>query len=677
MRSGTLSPVRALGVQAAMAIVAPPPQVETIIVTAPRLAPLGGEAVFATEQLDAEALKTAPRLDVALKRVPGVSLFRRTGSDAANPTIQGISLRGIAPSGAGRALVTLDGVPQNDPFGGWVIWSALPPEGLESVTLVRGAGAGAYGAGALTGVVALEARTDGASTLDISAGQRGSIRGVASLGAPSLWITVAGETTDGYRPVRGAVAGGADTATFLDAGSVSVGVSGSISDIATSVRVFGYQEQRGAGLRGAESTAQGAGANLGLVHLADGGGWRAQVWVRSSDLANSSVAVTAKRAGTTPAADQYSTPALGYGLSAAWQGRVDAWSWELGGDARFATGQAHERFRFLNGAFSRGRDSGGKTAVGGIYAEVVHDHGDLLLTGGARIDGWRQTGAVRRENDLATGLPTLNSSTPDSSGVTPTARFGARLRILDEAWLRAAAYAGFRPPTLNELHRPFRVANDITEANPYLLPEKLYGAELGLGGDGDLRWRSTLFFNQLDDPITNVTIGLGPGTFPVAGFVPAGGALRKRQNAGRIEAWGIEGQVSRDFDTLMLNAAFSATRARVDGGSAAPQLTGKRPAQAPQLTITAGARWQATERLGLSLDTRFESQRFEDDLNTRKLASALSLDARMAWKIGSDSEVYLAADNVSDAKIAVGQTGDGVVSYAAPRLVRIGFSLRR
>ena len=245
MRSGTLSPVRALGVQAAMAIAAPPSPIETIIVTAPRLPPLGGEAVFATEQLDAEALKTTPRLDAALKRVPGVSLFRRTGSDAANPTIQGISLRGIAPSGAGRALVTLDGAPQNDPFGGWVIWSALPPEGLASVTLVRGAGAGAYGAGALTGVVALEARNGGASTLDVSAGQRGSIRGAATLGAPGLQITLAGETTDGYRPVRGAVAGGADTATFLDAGSVSVGVSGKISDIATSVRCLAIRNSAG------------------------------------------------------------------------------------------------------------------------------------------------------------------------------------------------------------------------------------------------------------------------------------------------------------------------------------------------------------------------------------------------------------------------------------------------
>ena len=96
----------------------PAPEVEIVIVHPPRLAPLGGEAAFSTVQ-------------VALKSAPGVSLFRRTGSGAANPTTQGLSLRAIAPSGAGRALVTLDGAPQNDPFGGWVIWNGLSSEAIE------------------------------------------------------------------------------------------------------------------------------------------------------------------------------------------------------------------------------------------------------------------------------------------------------------------------------------------------------------------------------------------------------------------------------------------------------------------------------------------------------------------------------------------------------------------
>ncbi len=654
----------------------PPPEVEVLIVSPPRLPALGGAAVFDVQQLSLEDLKTAPRLDLALKRTPGVSLFRRTGSEAANPTIQGISLRGIAPSGAGRALVTLEGVPQNDPFGGWVIWSSLPPEGLESVTIVRGAGAGPYGAGALTGVIALEERGTRDSVLDLSGGQRGGLRGAVSLGAPGLRVTASAETSNGYVPVRRG-RGAADVATTLEAGSLSARVQGQRQGVVGALRLGVYEEQRGAGLIGARSTARGGSAVLTLAHVVEGGGWRVQAWTRASDLANRSVAVAAGRSATTPASDQYSTPALGYGLNAAWQGRGEVWSWEVGGDARFADGEARERFRYQAGAFTRGRVSGGSTAVGGIYAELAAERGAALFTGGARVDGWRAQDAVRRERDLATGAVTLNQTTPDTSGTTPTARVGLRWAVGEASWVRGAAYSGFRAPSLNELHRPFRVGNDVTEANPGLTPETLYGVEVGVGGGGATRWRGTVFYNRLEDPITNVTVGIGPGVFPVAGFIPAGGVLRQRRNAGQIEAWGLEADVARQFGDLSLTGGLAATRARVEGGPSAPQLTGKRPAQTPKITVTAGLTWAATARLTLSADARYESSRFEDDLNSRKLAPALGLDARAAWRLSPEAEVYLAAENLSDAAIEVGETGDGIESFAAPRTVRIGLTLRR
>ena len=657
----------------------PPPDVEAVIIYPPRLPPLGGEAVFAVRQIGAETLNTAQRLDEALKQQPGVSLFRRSGSDAANPTIQGISLRGVGPTGAGRALVTLDGAPVNDPFGGWVIWSALPPEGLGGATVVRGAGAGAYGAGALTGVVALEDRAakGGIQALDVSVAERGGARGALAFGTPGLLVTAAAETSDGYTPVRSPSRGAADTLTRLDSKSLSARLQHQFDSVTAAVRVSGYDEKRGAGLAGAKSDAKGGSLSFTLAHLRDGGGWRLQAWLNASDLANSSVALAANRATTTPANNQYSTPATGYGVNGAWQGRDGPWSWELGADARLAQGLETELFRFQANAFTRARQAGGRTAVGGVYAEGVLDQGDLLLTGGARVDAWRQSGAVRRERDTATGAFTLNASAPDNSGVTPTARLGARWKLGEATFLRAATYAGFRPPTLNELHRPFRVGNDVTEANPALTPEKLYGVELGVGGAGALSWSGTLFFNRLDDPITNVTLGIGPGTFPIAGFVPAGGAFRKRENAGRIDAYGLEGDVSRAFGHLTLDGAVSATHAQVDGGSVAPQLTGLRPAQTPRLTVTTGARWRATEQLILSADARYESARFEDDLNSRRLAPSVELDARAAWRVGPDSEIYLAAENLADAKIEVGQTADGITSLSAPRLFRLGFAIRR
>ena len=143
---------------------------------------------------------------------------------------------------------------------------------------------------------------------------------------------------------------------------------------------------------------------------------------------------------------------------------------------------------------------------------------------------------------------------PDRDGEVVSARLAAR-RDLGGGWAaRAAAYTGFRPPTLNELHRPFRVGNDITEANAELEPEVLRGVEAGLawsGGPVDLT--ATVFCNEIEDAIVNVTIGEGPGTFPVAGFVPAGGVLRQRRNAGTVEATGVEVEARWRLETVTLS----------------------------------------------------------------------------------------------------------------------------
>lgn len=667
-----------------------PQALPDIVVTAARLPPAAGEAAFSVIRIGEERLSRETRLDEALRSVPAVSLFRRTSSLAANPTTQGISLRSIAPSGAGRTLVTLDGVPLNDPFGGWVIWSQVPTESLSGLDIVRGAGAGPYGAGALTGVIALRERDSVGGALELSGGEYGSQRlGAAttlSAGRFSLTGTVQREISDGYVPVRGPAAGAADTPLDLQTLAGAIRVDAALEgDIALSLRASAYDEDRGSGLLGARSSATGESysATVSRAPNEDRLGWRAQVWRRTSGFANTSVAVAAGRGSTTPANDQFETPAEGWGWNAALRGTSvplagGQLEWEVGADARFAEGETRELFRYMAGAFTRDRVAGGETSVIGTYGEASWTDGPWLVAGGLRLDGWENAGGRRIERDLTTGLPTLNETDPDRSGEVVSARLAAR-RELGGGWAgRAAAYSGFRPATLNELHRPFRVGNDLTEANAALEPERLQGIETGLAWSGDAtEVQATVFWNRIEEAIVNVTIGAGPGTFPRAGFVPAGGALRQRQNAGTIEAVGIEASIDhRIDDRLSLDAAISVTGAEVDGGTAAAQLTGLRPAQAPVVSASAGAVWQATDRLTLVGRVRYEGDRFEDDLNNRVLDEAFTLDARAEWAVRDGVIAFVAADNLLDAEVEVSETGDGVEGYGPPRMVRAGLSLR-
>jgi len=656
--------------------------VQELVITGARLPPPAGDRAFSILRLDGADLARSPRLDEVLSQAPGVSLFRRTSSQGANPTTQGLSLRSIAPSGAGRALVTLDGVPQNDPFGGWVIWTALPSEGISAVDIVRGAGAQAYGAGALTGVVGLTGvdATERVARIEADAGGQGYSRGAVALGGGGLLLTATAEHGDGWIPVR-ARRGAADGPLALDAWSAALKYDGALGGAAVAARLSTYDENRQAGLFGADSRARGVQASLTFARApsADAYGWRLQAWVSTSDLVNRSVATAAGRTGTTPANDQFETPATGLGFNAALRARRGPFEGEVGADVRSADGESRERFRYLAGQFTRVREAGGQTLTSGLYADGSWRDGDWLLTGGLRADLWTASDARRLERDAQTGATTLDSRPEGRELVIPTARLGLR-RELGQGWFgRAAGYAGFRPPSLNELHRPFRVGNDITEANARLKPERLQGVEAGLGLDrGDTRLGATLFANRLEDPVANVTVGAGPGVFPIAGFVPAGGVLRRRQNVGAIDAIGLELDAQqRVGQSLTLRAALSATRARVDGEDAAPQLTGKRPAQAPRLTATASADWRVSPRLFLAADLRHESARFDDDLNSRVLKSATTLDVQARYAVTDALAVRVSLRNALDADVATGRTGDGVVSYDAPRTVRIGIAYAR
>lgn len=664
----------------------PPPAVRELVVRGARLPPAAGDPAFSIVRLEGEDLARSRRLDEVLSQAPGASLFRRTSSLAANPTTQGLSLRAIAPSGAGRALVTLDGVPQNDPFGGWVIWTALPAEGVAAVDVVRGAGAGAYGAGALTGTVSLRGLDAAAAPvrLDGSAGELGFARGAAVVGAAGargdLLLTAAGERSEGWIPVR-QDRGAADTRLALEAGSLALRYEAEVGGAALAVRLAGYDENRQAGIYGADSRARGLQASLTLARApeAEGYGWRLQAWSLASDLVNRSAAVAAGRTGTTPANDQYETPALGLGLNAALRRNAGPLELEVGADLRATGGEVRERYRYMAGSFTRAREAGGRTLTAGAYADGTWTSGPWLLTGGVRADYWTAYEAKRIERDLQTGALVLDSRPDGPEEVTPTARAGAR-RELGAGWYgRTAAYAGFRPPTLNELHRPFRVGNDVTEANAALKPERLYGAEAGVGRAlGPVAFAATAFVNRLEDPVANVTVGFGPATFPIAGFIPAGGVLRQRQNVGVIYAVGIEAEAERRLgDALRLRAAVAYTEAEVDGGSAAPQLTGLRPAQAPRLTATASADWRASRRMSLAADVRYESERFDDDLNTRRLGEAVVLDGSAEWSLGRGLALRADARNLLDAEVETGRTGDDILSYDAPRAFRLGLSYSR
>src|SRR5215471_17603576 len=128
---------------------------ETVIVTPSRTEQRLGDTPASVSLLTSTQIQESPAVmaDDVLRQVPSFSLFRRANSISAQPTTQGVSLRGIGPSGQSRTLVLLDGIPFNDPFGGWVYWTRVPMESVDRVEIQEDSSSNLYGNMGMAGVI--------------------------------------------------------------------------------------------------------------------------------------------------------------------------------------------------------------------------------------------------------------------------------------------------------------------------------------------------------------------------------------------------------------------------------------------------------------------------------------------------------------------------------------------
>jgi outer membrane receptor protein involved in Fe transport len=237
--------------------------------------------------------------------------------------------------------------------------------------------------------------------------------------------------------------------------------------------------------------------------------------------------------------------------------------------------------------------------------------------------------------------------------------------------VRAAAQHAFRRPTLNELYRPFRVGNVITEANAALATERVTSAELGLDyTTPTLALGAAVFWNDLRDAVGNVTLHRGPGSFPIVGFVPAGGLGRQRLNLDRTRVQGLEFFARWSASpTLSLTADYLYNDATVRAARAAPALAGRRLAQVPRHVAAFGAAWAPVRAITLTPRVRFLGRQFEDDENLLRLGAALIVDLGAGYQLSDKVELFLNAENLTDERIETGRSADGLVNTGTPRLV--------
>jgi outer membrane receptor protein involved in Fe transport len=661
----------------------PDPPQAAIVVTGRALPEAKAEQVYAVERIGRHQVEQSPshELDQLLKDVPGIQLFRRSDARSGHPTSQGVTLRALGGNASSRALLVLDGVPQTDPFGGWVNWPAYDPADLAAIRVVRGGGSVANGPGALAGTIELASRADSGVSGELDGGSRRSLDGHARVGliAGRSLITVSGQgaRSDGFIPVIEGTRGPADerarSRQWNGRGRWIAPIGG---DTELQANLAGFHDWRTRGTDFTANRTDGADASLRLV----GRGrwqWSALAYWQWRNLRSSFANVSPGRIVATRVSLQDSVPSHGIGASFELRPPLpDGIELRLGGDLRRTEGESRELFTYVAGQPTRRRRAGGNSWTSGAFAEGTASVRGITLTAGGRLDRWRVGDGHLFEQMIATGAVLRDDHFAKRDGWLPTARAGLLAPLGGGFSLRSAAYLGWRMATLNELFRPFRAGLDATAANPELDPERLAGAEAGFDyARGDLRLSLTGFANRLKHAIANVSLGHGPGVFPGVGFVAAGGTFRQRQNVDAVRVRGIEASAEWTRGPWSIRAGASLTHARIQATGAAAFLDGLRPAQTPKFAATLAGGWERDGK-GAELVLRRVDTQFEDDLNSRTLKGATTLDASASWPLTPRLQLVARGENLTDALVMAAINGDGSIERATPRTLWIGVRVR-
>ena len=641
----------------------------TILVTGRALPETPATPAYDVDTIDRAALSSAPsgRIEDALASVAGFQQFRRSDSRSSNPSAQGVTLRALGGNAASRTLVLLDGVPMVDPFFGYVPLSAIAPERLASARVTRGGGSGAFGAGAVSGIIDLaSANADelglvNASILSDDSGDTALSGSIApKLGSKGFAVLSGSwDRGDGFwtTPLNQRVP--ASVRARYDSWSLSARAVLALShDIELQARGLAYDDNRTLRFAGADSGSQGQDFSLRLVGR---GPWQfdALAYVQGRDFNSITISSTSYR----KVLNEYATPSTGIGGKLELRpplGRNQAL--RLGSDWRIGTGsEAEDAYSGSTGLLTAHHYTGGSNSDVGLFLDDDWTLGALVLTGGARADHWAIRDGYFQQRNPA-GALTINTAYPDRAGWVGSFRGGALLKLGGGVALRATGYSNFRQPTLNELYRPFTVFPVTTQANAALKNELLHGMEAGL--DYTPVKGVTLTFTAFDDRLKNAITN-----------VPITAILQQRMNVDAIRARGLEFGAKLALGRFSLDGSLALTDAKVEASGLAAAINGLRPAQTPRLAASATLGWHPRPRYEAALTLRRVGAQFEDTQASSTLPGATTLGAFAQLPLAGPVTLVLRGENLTNARV---ETRDQIVGSAhsidlgAPRTLWAG-----
>lgn len=648
-----------------------------VTVTANRTTTLLGETPASIATISSEKLKStaSPTVDDALRQTVGFSLFRRSNSRNANPTTQGTSLRGINASGASRSLVLLDGVPVNDPFGGWVVWSRVPGIAVERVEALRGGASSLYGSDSLGGTVNIIPRTiSGDEKLKVSAeifgGTQNTFSGSTFLGFKqgdwSAEIVASNFQTKGYRIVEEVARGGVDDFANSHNSNLSAKITRNLYDNASvffKTSYFGEARNNGTPVQKNRTHfrqfAIGGDIDLGALGIATPGSRIALNFFGGTQVFDQKFSAVAGDRNSENLVRLQRVPSQNFGISSQFSTVFRSQTFLFGFESNSVRGSSNE-IGFFGGNATSTIGSGGRERTYGIYFQDFAKIGErLVLVGSARFDSWKNSRALSSSLRFSTNVTTTNIF-PDRTENAFSPSGSILFRASDDVSLYLNASRSFRAPTLNELYRGFRVGSIITDPNENLVAEKADNFETGISyGRRNFYLRGNFYWTQVSDAIANVTVNTTPNLI-----------FRQRQNAGKTRVRGFEIEAETRVKDFNFSLGYLLADAEFVDLPSNRALEGLRIPQVPLHQFTFQGRYANGSGWSFSVQGRAASVQFDNDLNTLSLERYIQMDAYAAKKFGESWQVFVGVENIFNSRYSIGRTR--VRTLNSPLNVRVG-----
>jgi outer membrane receptor protein involved in Fe transport len=556
-------------------------------------------------------------------------------------------LRGLGP---GSVLVTLDGVPINDPLGSWVTWGRVPKLLVDSIEAAHGGASALYGSEALGGVIAIETvhPTRNAVGYDLATGNLGTSSSAFDVqrvlgGGWGASVYLDRDDAKGY--IRGATP---NSNSPLDPYARYIGqhfnVELSHGDRTSGLIEFGTADQ----------DEHRSGDFAGPTWYYGRSGFARY----ERDAGNTSVQAVAYLANDSYTFDRFAGNATSYfpigfgrmsldttGATLSVSRRLGPVTVTAGADGRNVAGDRNEPRFTTPSTFVTGNQQ-----FAGTFLQADASLGKSELIVGTRYDVYSQRQAQETIYGTASGFTPFPSTA--AHHVSPRASY--RYELAPHWLVRASFGDAFKAPDWGNLYSTYPMGGaTVVVGNPLLKAQTTDQTEGGIEWDPGFRTRAYVTVYSAQENNRIVLTRVSP-------------TLYTNENVSEARSGGYEFSLQQQVgDHVMIRGAYANSSSEIARDANVTAIGNLIPST-PRNTGYLSARWFATKS-NVEAEVRSIGRAFADEQNTQPIDGTVIVDASASYDLGMAGSLYIEAQNIFNRQWLAEAT-----TYAPPRAIMVG-----